>query len=64
MEIGVASEFAKNTYLDKDLRETNTINGVISEGISVMKILAKAEDLDLSFNIDEIKKRGQKTSFL
>lgn len=59
MEIGVASEFAKNTYLDKDLRETNTINGVISEGISVMKILAKAEDLDLSFNIDEIKKGYQ-----
>lgn len=56
IEVGVASEFAKSTYLNENVRERNTINGSISEGVSIMKILTKAEDLKLSFDIEEIRK--------
>lgn len=56
LEVGTASEFARTNYLNEDLREVNTINGPISEGISIMKILTKAEELSLDFDINEVRK--------
>lgn len=54
-EVGEATQFSRRVYEDSDLRQPQTINGTISDGISIMQILNKASQLDLKFDINVIK---------
>lgn len=59
-EVGEATEYAKSLINNRDLREPNTIDKSISDGISVTQLINKAAELDLKLDMSLIKQNYKK----